>query len=910
VPNVNVTLVGPLIATKLFAPRPRRGLVSRSRLNTLLDRGLDARLTLVSAPPGFGKTTLLADWMAAARPESRAIAWLSLDASDRDATRFWTHLIAAMRTVWPDGGVGAAALLQESQAPPIEAVVSTLLNEMSTLTHDLVLVLDDYHAIDAVAIHDAMAFLLERLPPRVHVVIVTRADPPLPLARLRARGELVEVRAADLRFTTEEAAGYLNDAMGLRLAGADVAVLEDRTEGWIAALQLAARSMQGRHDIASFISGFAGDDRYVVDYLVEEVLRLQPEERRTFLLRTSILERLSGPLCGAVTGEIGGSAMLEALERANLFLVALDERRQWYRYHHLFADVLRIRLRDELGSEVAELHRRASDWFARNDEPAEAIRHALASGDVERAADLIEEAIPDARRRRDLTLMTTWLRSLPDEVMCARPMLAVHDAGLFMLAGDLGAAERRLRDAKRVVPDGGAAAAPDGNGLRRPVTGLAATYSAAIEATRGNMAGAIAHAQLALAEAGPDDDADRAGATGFLALAHWRLGELDLAREFWTETAASLERAGFLSDALGATVALADVLLGLGRLRDAMATVERGRRLAASAEHTPIRGAADLDVTLAELLLERNDRDAARGHLEASLRLGEQGGLQQNAHRRSVAQARLRTAEGDPDAALALLDEADARYVPGFFPDVRPIAANRARLWIQQGRLREAAEWARDQGLAPDDDLTYSREYEHITLARLLLAQSSPAAPRLLNRLLEAAEGGGRLGTVIELLILRALELARRGGLAGALTSLDRALTLAQPEARIRLFVDEGTALAALLGQATRRGIAPSYLGEIRSGFEGSAPSVAARAGLIEPLSERELDVLRLLSSELDGPDIARQLFVSVNTVRTHTRNIYAKLGVTSRRAAVRRADELGLLARSPGSRLPRERFD
>ena len=371
-------MAGPLLETKLHIPRWRRSLVARPRLSERLRRGAESALTLVSAPAGFGKTTLLAEWLAVAAADGRSVAWLSLDQRDNDPALFWTYLVAALNTGVPAVGAGGLLLLQRPQ-PPNEAGLVALLNDLDAISNDVVLVLDDYHVIDARDVQDGMAFLLEHLPPQIHLVIASRTDPALPLARLRGRGELAEIRAADLRFTPGEAAAYLNGVMGLALTAADVAALEGRTEGWIAALQLAALSMQGREDVTAFIDGFAGDDRYIVDFLAEEVLQRQPEHVQHFLLQTSILDRLSGPLCDAVTGQDGGKAKLAALERGNLFLVPLDDRRRWYRYHQLFADVLHARLRDEQPDDVPDLHRRASGWYEQNGEPSEAIRHALAA---------------------------------------------------------------------------------------------------------------------------------------------------------------------------------------------------------------------------------------------------------------------------------------------------------------------------------------------------------------------------------------------------------------------------------------------------------------------------------------------------------------------------------------------------
>ena len=441
----------PLLETKLYAPRPRPGLVHRSRLSERLDRGVESKLTLVSAPAGFGKTTLLAEWLASVPSEGWSTAWLSLDQGDNEPATFWTYLITALQTVAPGIGASALPLLQAGQPPSIEAGLAALLNELSAVPDDVVLVLDDYHAIDAHDIQGGMAYLLEHLPHQVHVVITTRADPTLPVGRLRGRGELVEIRAADLRFTPDEAAAYLNGMMGLDLAAPDIAALEGRTEGWIAALQLAALSMQGRDDIAGFIAGFSGDDRYIVDYLVEEVLQRQPERVRSFLLQTSILDRLSGPLCDAVTGQGGGKAMLEALDRGNLFLIPLDDRRRWYRYHHLFADVLRAHLLDEQPDLAPVLHLRAAEWYELNGERSEAIRHALAAEDVDRAADLIELAIPALRQGRQEATLRRWIDALPERLFRVRPVLALGYVGSRLVSGELEGVEARLRDAERWV---------------------------------------------------------------------------------------------------------------------------------------------------------------------------------------------------------------------------------------------------------------------------------------------------------------------------------------------------------------------------------------------------------------------------------------------------------------------------
>ena len=499
----------PLIETKFYAPRLRRGLVARPRLSERLSHGVESKLILISAPAGFGKTTLLAEWLASASAAGRSIAWLSLDEGDAQSKSFWTYLITSLQIVAPGVGVGALSLLQASRPAPIETVLATLLNELIALPNEIVLVLDDYHEVDTPDIQGGMVFMLEHLPTRIHLVITTRADPALPLGRLRGRGELTEIRAADLRFTPDEAAAYLNEVMGLELTAQDVAALEARTEGWIAALQLAALSMQGRDDIVGFIAGFTGDDRYIVDYLVEEVLRRQTADVRSFLLQTSILDRLSGPLCDAVVDQGGGKAMLELLDRGNLFLVPLDDRRRWYRYHRLFADVLRAHLEQEQPDRVPELHQRASEWFEKNGAPSEAIRHALAAEDFERAATLVELAIPAMRQTRQEATALAWLRALPDDVVAVRPVLSVHYASALLLDGKLEGVEARLRDAERWLDVTGAGNQGPNAGSVPPIVANPAEFGGlptAIAISRaaqalavGDVPGTIHYARQALA---------------------------------------------------------------------------------------------------------------------------------------------------------------------------------------------------------------------------------------------------------------------------------------------------------------------------------------------------------------------------------------------------------------------------
>jgi LuxR family transcriptional regulator, maltose regulon positive regulatory protein len=899
-----MVLTSPLLETKVHIPRPRTGLVTRPRLGQRLNQTTESKLTLVSAPAGFGKSTLVAEWLAdASRGEHRA-AWLSLDEMDNDPVTFWTYVIAALQTVVP--GIGEASLsLLKTTGPRFEGILAPLLNELAAVPKNVVLVLDDYHVIDASDLQDGMAYFIDHMPPDMHLVITTRADPALPLARLRARGELQEIRAADLRFTPDEAAVYFNDVLALGLGANEVAALEGRTEGWIAALQLAGLSMQGRGDVSDFIAGFAGDDRYVVDYLVEEVLHRQSDDLRTFLLQTSILAHMSGALCDAVTGQAGSRTTLEALDRANLFVIPLDARREWYRYHHLFADVLRARLTAEQPDLVPALHRRASQWFERNGERDHAIEHALAGKDFERAAHLIELAIPELRQARRVPLMRRWFGALPEGMFAKRPVLSIGYVGALMANGEVQDVEPRLRDAERWLEPAQASdpelVVADEVEFRRLPSAIA-MYRAAQAQLTGDLEGATAHARRAY-DLGTDDPLARGGAAGLLALADWSRGELDAAHALWTDAKASLHAAGHAVDAIAVMRPMAEIRFAQGRLREAMRTYEQGLELTTTAGGSVLRGAADMHVGLAELALERNDLDMAADHLQKSSELGGQGGLPQHPYRWRVAMALVREAEGDVDAGISLLDEAERVFVGEYFPVVRPIPAVRARMQAAHGRLSEATDWIREVGLSVEDELSYLKEYEHVTLARLLIgrarqtreATAASDAVVLLERLLQEAEAGGRERSVVETLVLLGLVHHARGNAQAALPRLSRALALAEPEGYVRTFAAEGAPMTALLEAAVTYGIMPDYAGRLLAA--GDRPR---RQPLEEPLSERELEVLRLLGTDLDGPGIARQLVIGLSTVRSHTKSIYAKLGVSSRRAAVRRGEELRLLERAP----------
>jgi len=967
----------PILATKLYIPPLRPNVVRRPRLVERLNEGLSAgrKLTLISASAGFGKTSLVSEWVdgRGGVTPPLPVAWLSLDEGDSDPVRFLTYLVTALQTLNLSGGeeiaakLGAGVLgaLRSPQPPPAEALLTALINEIAAIPECFILVLDDYHVIEAnpvnasTSVDAALAFLIEHLPPQMHLVIATRCDPHLPLARLRARGQLTELRAVDLRFSSSEAAEYLNQVMGLNLSADDLATLESRAEGWIAGLQLAALaaqgtlSMQGDKDVSRFIREFAGDHRYIVDYLVEEVLQSQPEQLRRFLLHTAILDRLNGSLCDAVTGNEDGSARLEALQRGNFFVIPLDDNRNWYRYHPLFADVLRMHLKAEQPDQVSALHRRASEWCEANGSPEDAIRHALAGRDFERAANLVESVKPAMSRNGQMATLLGWLKQLPDTLVRLRPVLSVDYASALMASGDVGGVEARLRDAERwlgtaeadpvgpgdpaepVSPAAGMHKRPEASaaGTRpersrrmvvvdheeyRRLPAMIALIRAAQALARGDMPETVANARRVLDLAPEDDPVLLGGAASQLGLAAWASGDLEAARRMTADGMSHLRRAGYILPAIGCATVLADIRIAQGRLHEAMTTYEQALQWAMAPGAPVLQGAADIYVGMSELHREHNELNAAAQDLLKSQALGELAGSPQYPYRRCAALARNREAQGDPEGALALLDQAERLYDGNFSPNVRPIATRKTRVWLAQGRLAEALGWARERGPSLEDELSYLHEFDAITLARVLLARTRSGRAEdsisgvvgLLERLLKAAEAGGRKGSVIEIRILQAMAHTARADLPAALLPLQQALALAEPEGYVRIFLDEGPSMKQLLGEASARKIMPDYTDKLLTAFAAEKrPVQAAGPGrienkshlpsgepLIEPLSPREVEVLHLIAQGLSNREIGERLFLALDTVKGHNRRIYEKLQVQSRTEAVARARELGLL--------------
>lgn len=885
----------------------RSKLVIRPRLLERLTDGLNGKLILISAPVGFGKTTLVTDWLSTVEIPS---TWLSLDEEDNDLSRFITYVVAAIQLIAPQIGDVIRPLLQSTQPPPPESILTLLLNELATLPHPFILVLDDYHLIDSKAVNDTLIFLLEHLPQQMHLVITTREDPNLPLARLRARHQLTEVRAVDLRFTNAEASTFLLEVMRLKLPPEAVTTLEARTEGWIAGLQLAALSLQGHSDSAEFIRLFAGDHRYIVDYLVEEVLVRQPESVRNFLLQTSILDRMNEKLCEAVTGQSESSEQLEELERGNFFLIPLDHQRHWYRYHHLFADVLQVHLQAEQPARIPKLHERASIWYEQNGWTADAIRHAISAKNFERAADLVETFAPDMRRNRQETTLRGWLKALPDHIFHLRPMLNLEFAGVLLSCGEIDGVEHRLQTVENLLePNTNSDAQTEKLIVVDPhswnrLPAWVALYRAGLSLALGNISDSVIYARQALDRISEDDHILIGSATAIIGLASWSIGDLEPAYQSFADGMTHLEIAGNISDAVGGSLALADIRISQGRLRDAMRVYERGLNLAADHDEPQMRGTADMYVGMCNIYREFNNLDVAKQYMQRSREQGEHTGFPQHPYRWRVAMAKIQQAEGYFDDALDLLHEAENVYIADFFPNIHPIRALKARVWLQQGNLREALDWVSDQRLTVDDDLDYLREFEHITLTRILLAHykiehhnpSLQQAIHLLERLLNVAQQGQRTGSLIEISILQALAYQMKADDHKALTAMECALRLAEREGYIRMFIDEGSAMMQLLERALQQKISPHYARKLLDSYGKQANKSTGGSNLIDPLSDREMEVLRLFGTELSGPEIADELMISLNTLRTHTKNIYTKLAVNSRRSAIRRAEELNLL--------------
>jgi LuxR family maltose regulon positive regulatory protein len=880
-----------LLLTKLFIPPPRPKVVFRPRLIERLNEGIHCKLTLISASAGFGKTSLVSEWVAVCE---RQVAWLSLDDGDNDPARFLAYFVTALQTIKPNIGAGMLNALKNPQLPSIELLLTTLLNEITAIPHNFILVLDDYHVIDSKLVDEALTFLIKHLPPQMHLVITTREDPHLPLARLRARGQLTELRAADLRFTPAEAADFLNQVMGLNLSVEVISALETRTEGWIAGLQLAALSMQGHPDTASFIKSFTGSHHFVLDYLIEEVLEQQSESIQTFLLRTSILDRMCGPLCDAVLGSPSASrqATLEYLQHANLFIVPLDNERRWYRYHHLFAELLRQRLYQsdisptEEGGRVAELHRRASQWYEDNGLDLEAFKHATAANDIERAARLIVGKGMPLYFRGGAVPILKWLESLPTTVKDARPSLWVTYASATLTIGLVTGVEQKVQAAEAALAAALQGGEPDEN--TRNLIGQIASIRASLAVTQHQAETIIVQSRRALEYLHPKNLPERAGITWKLGYAYHLQGDRAAASQAYTEALSTCEAIGRTVIAMMAAIGLGSIQEVENQLSLAVDTYRRALQLGGDPPPPP---ACDAHLGLARIFYQWNDLDAAQQHTQQSVLLARQILSTDRSVLCELFLARLMLTKGNVVGAAGILALAyQSAHQNNFVQRIPEVVAAQVLVLLRQGQVAAAAH------LAQTHDLPISQ-------ARVHLAQGDPsAALAVLEPLRQQMEAKNWVDEQLKIMVLQTVALQAHDEKDKAVQLLGEALALAEPGGFIRLFVDEGEPMAQLLLEAGSQGVNLDYIGKLLAAFEAEVQTSEDKPGLphakllIEQLSERELEVLQLIAQGLSNHVISERLFLALSTVKGHNRIIFDKLHVQNRTEAVARARELGLL--------------
>ena len=883
-----------LLMTKLATPAAQPWLISRSRLLARLAEAR-SRLTLLSAPAGFGKSALLSDWLHTSHQGSYAsgITWLILDEADNDPLRFWTYLGTALQRIDPQVGTTLLQGLQTPQ-PPLEALLTTLINELLTFREQVTLVLEDYHVIHAPSIHQSLSFLLEHLPSQMHLAIATRSDPPLPLARLRARGELCELRAEDLRFTLEEASVFFRQTIGLALSPEEVALLTERTEGWIAGLQLAALSLQNQEDVHRFVLAFRGSQAFVIDYLAEEVLSRQPPSIQEFLLHTSILTRLNGSLANAVLAREDGKTLLEQVRQANLFLIPLDQERRWYRYHQLFADVLRVRLEETHPELVPTLYQRAIAWYKQQSLEDEAIQYALAGKLFEEAADLIEQRIQVMGSYREMAAVWHWVKALPDQVAYRWPRLCMIAAWSLLLSGQ---SERIPFYLEAVL---GAVATSIQETFRREMLGHVTALQAVQARYHGDSSEAITLSLRALDYLAEGYLFTRGVLYMNLGYVYLQSGEIAEAGHIFDQALQEAHVNGNSPLILTIRCNQAKLLAAQGQLRQAAATYQQVIEASTGSRGRGLPEEASAYLGLGEIHREWNTLTPALETLTRGLELANLIGEMGTLYTGYMTLARVKYAQGETDQAFAVLQQAEQHlHIPLY---TAQLVACRVRLWIAQREVTRAAAWGQTCGLTPEDQPSYQREWEYLTLVRLLLVQHrADETISLLRRGLRMAEKGKRIGSMIEILLLQALVHQALGQTPQALFQLTQALQLAEAHGYARLFLDEGPSLAALLHQAAARQIVPEYVRALLAQFPDAVAqsTVQERTGLqllLEPLSEREREVLRLVAAGLSNRETAAHLSITAGAVKKHLSNIYSKLGVSSRTQALARARELDLL--------------
>ncbi len=894
-----------LFETKLHIPKAHGELLYRERLSERLQRGVENghRLTLLSAPAGFGKTTLLVQWLA---QTERDIAWLSLGEEESDPVRFFHYLIAALRRLDEQLGETLLTSLESAQQPSIHSLLPPLLLELRSLSAPFFLVLDDYHLVESTEVDTFLHTLLQHQPPLMHLVLATREDPQLPLAKLRGKRLFTEVRAGDLRLTAEECADFLRESMSLTLSEDDLQLLTARTEGWVTGLQLAALSLQEHPDSSTFLQAFAGSHRYILDYLVEEVLQQQPSSVRTFLLQTSILERLHAPLCDAVTQSRESQVMLEALERGNLFVISLDHTRDWFRYHQLFAEALSTALKRSHPASVSALHARACEWFLQHDQIDDAIHHALVAKDDQKAADLLEQVWPSMELQYQTATWFSWASQLPEEIVLQRPLLCDGYAWTMLYRGQLEASSRWLgriewllsqQEVFRALPE------EQRSSFLPASLCIAQLY---ITLALGSLPEAMSYAEDALALLGDREHYRRTQIVAMSAIAYWANGRLVRADELLSSLFQYLYRHGPLVDVIELTPLLGDIRISRGQLYRAYRAYERAFQALQERGQPLMMGCEDLYRGRAELDCEWGLFEKAEDALHTAEELAEQLVRRPNwLHRLFLSRAQCEMAQGRLDDALSSLEQAKEHFQQIPLPEVRQAETLVARVWLKQGKLSLAEEWVRKRGLVLDAPIHYLDEFDYMTFVRVGLARlqgrwDEALASRLhtlCERMYYAATEGQRGRSLIEIRLLQSLLYNVQGDKTGALECLEEALALAASEGYVQLFLNEGASLRGLIQDVHVKGELRSYVERLRTTWAaGEEATTCTQQSLIEPLTEREMEVLRMLETQRSGPEIARELYISLSTMRTHTRNIYSKLDVNNRRGAVQRALEIGLL--------------
>jgi LuxR family maltose regulon positive regulatory protein len=886
----------PILITKLSIPTRRADWILRPRLIERLDKGLNRKLTLLSAPVGFGKTTLIASWLHGLvdrQSQAPRVAWLSLEEDDNDPVRFLRHFIAAWQTIDPNVGQTARHFLDTPRVPELGHLMTLLINDLASLPDQNLLVLDDYHVINHAELQTAIAFFLDHLPPHCHLVIATREEPLLPLHRLRVRWEVTEIRLQDLRFSGEETSDFLNSTMGLALTAEAAQTLEDRTEGWIAGLQMVALSLRGRarrmgacHTDLD-LDGFGGGHSYIIDYLAAEVLKQQPSEIRSFLSQTSILDRFNASLCGAVTGREDSQAMLSHIEKANLFLIPLDDRRQWYRYHNLFADFLRTELAEP---EKLELHRQASRWHASHGFMPEAIKHALAAGDHMTTVQLIRSSAEETLRNGGFTTILNWVDALPEEVVRAHSDLSVHKGWILYLRGEIAAAEIYARLAVENQHC-------DDPPIQR---GMLLGFRAYLAINRGEPAKAVRFAEEALALLGDTESFYHTTALSHLGQAQRLVGERQTAIKTLRRAIALGQRLGNHLMTLEALGYLTQLLYQQGQLREAILLCQQAARQYLDGRNNPLPMAGLVYVPLGMLYYETNDLDRAYHHLTTGIALCQQMGTVYPTLVGQRTLAKLYYARGEVESMWDTL--AAARDLAAKSENqrrIRLINAVTAELQLRQGHIAGAGATLADlPGRVSDRS-----EQENLTYTRLLLAEGQgQAAHSLLRQLEQFAQQEGRRGSLITIHLLQSLAHQSLNQTEAAFDYLEQALGLAAAEGYRRVFLDEGVAVAALLEQ--RRHLAPAFATSLLEAFPQktdsstlTAPHVSTPVPkLIEPLTETQMTILRLVAEGLSNRDIATKLTITEGTTKWHLNQIYGKLSVSSRTQAVAQARNLKLI--------------